>query len=256
MNKLTATCLVLTSLMGAAVTHAASMPIDPNARPKLGLNASMNQYAYDVDNDVTVMPQAFYDNNRVYIEGNEAGFYSYKDASNEWRLTASYDSRSFDPADANKAALKQLDERKWSALVGTSYMRITPYGGFKVQAETDALGRSDGTTAKIAHLSRFKAMDDKVTIYPELGLQWYNDNYNNYYFGVSEQESSRAGIKAYNADSSINPYLNLSASYTISPRWSAFVSQHLEYLSDTQKDSPLVDNRVDSKTKIGVNYQF
>ena len=44
--------------------------------------------------------------------------------------------------------------------------------------------------------------------------------------------------------------------YAISPRWSAFISQHLEYLSDEQKDSPLVDNRVDSKTKIGFNYQF
>ena len=31
-------------------------------------------------------------------------------------------------------------------------------------------------------LSRFKAMDDKITIYPELGLQWYNDKYNNYYY--------------------------------------------------------------------------
>ncbi|MDT0478229.1 MipA/OmpV family protein, partial [Streptomyces sp. DSM 41014] len=80
--------------------------------------------------------------------------------------------------------------------------------------------------------------------------------YNNYYFGVSEQESLRTGIKAYNADSSVTPYVNVSASYAISPRWSAFISQYLEYLSDEQKDSPLVDNRVDSKTKIGFNYQF
>lgn len=256
MKKLTATCLVCSSLMGATMTYAASMPIDPNARLKLGLNASMNHYAYDTDNDVTIMPQAFYDNNRVYIEGSEAGFYGYKDANNEWRLTASYDSRSFDPADANKAALQQLDERKWSALVGTSYMRITPYGGFKAQIETDALGRSDGTTAKIAHLSRFKAMNDTVTIYPELGLQWYNDKYNNYYFGVSEQESLRTGVKSYKADSSINPYLNISASYNLSPRWSAFISEHLEYLNSEQQDSPLVDNRVDNKLKIGFNYQF
>ena len=259
MKQFFAPCLVLASMLGTAFAHAASMPVDTNARFKLGLNASINHYAYDKDNDVTIMPQAFYDNNRLYIEGSEAGYYPYKDAQNEWRLTASYDSRSFDPDDASTAALKGLDERKWSAMVGTSYMRITPYGGFKAQLETDALGRSDGTSAKVAHLSRFKAMDDKITIYPELGLQWYNDKYNNYYFGVSEQESLRTGItgiKAYKADSSVAPYVNVSASYAISPRWSAFISQHLEYLSDEQKDSPLVDNRVDSKTKIGFNYQF
>jgi outer membrane protein len=256
MKKITAGAALITGLMGVSLSHAQSLPIDNNARLKLGANASINHYGYDKDNDITLMPQAFYDNNRLYIEGSEAGVYGYKDANNEWRLTASYDGRAFDPNDSDHAAIKHLDERKWSALIGSSYMRITPYGGFKVQAETDALGRSDGTTAKIAHLSKFKAMDNKLTVYPELGLQWYNDKYNDYYFGVSQQEAARSGVSRYQADSSVNPYFNISASYNFTPRWSGFVSQHLEYLSDTQKDSPLVDSRIDSKTKVGFNYQF
>lgn len=238
------------------LSHAESMPIDKQARFKVGANVSFNQYAYNQDNDITVMPQAFYDNNRVYIEGAEAGAYVYKDAHNEWRATLGYDSRAFDPKSAGDPALQGLDEREWSALAGTSFMKITPYGGFKAQVETDVLGRHNGTGAKLAHLSRFKLMDEKLTVYPELGVQWYNDNYNNYYYGISPTESARTGLAAYQADSSINPYVNVSASYNFTPRWSGFVSQHLEYLSDAQYDSPLVDDRLDSKTKLGFNYQF
>lgn len=233
-----------------------SLPVDHNARLKVGLNASANQYAYHQDDNVTVLPQAFFDNNRVYIEGAEAGVYGYKDAQNEWRATLGYDGRSFSADDAGTPALRGLDDREWSLMAGTSYMRITPYGGFKAQVETDVLGRNEGTAIKLAHLSKFKLMDDKVTLYPELGLQWYDDKYNDYYFGVSQKEALRTGLKPYQADSGVNPYLNISANYTFSPRLSGFVSQHLEYLSDTQKDSPLVDDNFDSKTKIGFNYQF
>lgn len=233
-----------------------SLPIDRHAPLKIGLNASANQYAYRQDNDITVMPQAFYDNNRVYIEGAEAGVYGFKNAQNEWRATLGYDGRSFSAEDAGTPALRGLDDRDWSLMAGTSYMRITPYGGFKAQVETDVLNHSDGTAIKLAHLSKFKLMDDKVTLYPELGLQWYDDKYNNYYFGVSQKEATRTGLKPYQADSGVNPYVNISANYAFSPTLSGFVSQHLEYLSDTQKDSPLVDDNFDSKTKIGFNYQF
>lgn len=244
--------LVLLSPTG----FAQSLPIDANARLQIGANASFNQYAYDQDNAVTVLPQAFYDNNRWYIEGAEAGVYGYKDATNQWRGTLSYDSRSFSAKDANNPALRRLDDRDWSVMAGTSYMKITPYGGFKGQIETDVLGRSKGTSLKLAHLSKFKLMDNKVTLYPELGVHWYDDKYNNYYFGVSKAEANRTGLATYHADSGISPYLNLTASYAFNPQWSGFISQHVEYLSDEQKNSPLVDNRVDSKTKIGFNYQF
>lgn len=248
--------LVSTLFGGLSLANAATLPTNPDAKPTIGLNASINRYAYRQDNDTTVLPQAFYDNNRVYIEGAEAGAYLYKDATTQWRATLGYDSRNFDASEANNTALHQLKDRDWSVMAGTSYMRITPYGGLKAQIETDVLGRSDGTAIKLSHLSRFKAADDKVTIYPELGLQWYDKNYNDYYFGVTQDEATRSSITRYKAGSSINPYLNVSASYTFNPQLSGFVSQHLEYLSNEQHDSPLVGSRTDSKTKIGFNYQF
>lgn len=247
---------VVTLSCGAISVHAASMPTDPNASLKIGLNASANAYAYNQDDEVTIMPQAFYDNNRAYIEGAEAGFYGYKDAKNQWRATLGYDSRSFTAEDATTPAVRLLDDRDWSVMAGTSYMRITPYGGFKGQVATDVLGRSEGTAVSLSHLSKFNLLDNKMTLYPELGLTWYNDKYNDYYFGVSEKESLRSGLARYQADAGVSPYFNISANYAFTPHWSGFISQHLEWLSDEQTDSPLVDDDIDSKTKIGFNYQF
>lgn len=239
-----------------SIAHAERLPVNPDAKLKIGANVSFNQSAYHQDNQVVIMPQAFYDNNLVYIEGSEAGVYAYKDAKNEWRATLGYESRHFDPKESPVSQLQGLDKRQWSAMLGSSYMRITPYGGFKIQAETDILNRNDGTIVKLAHLSRFKLMDNKVTIYPELGLQWHNKAYNQYYYGVSQVESNRTGTPVYQADSSVHPYFQISGSYQIKPNLSIFANQYLEYLSDKQKQSPLVDDRLESRTKIGFNYQF
>lgn len=243
---------IVTALF-ATSAFAESLPIDRNARLKIGANASFNSYAYDMDNDVTIMPQAFYDNNRLYIEGAEAGAYVYKDAQNEWRVTLGYDSRSFDPDNAD-SKYKGIEERKWSAMAGTSYMRITPYGGFKAQVETDVLNRHDGLAVKLSHLSKFK--QNKWTVYPEFGVQWFDDKYNDYYYGVSQKESTKTGIKAYEADAGVSPFINVSASYAFNPKWSGFISQSAQWLSKEQKDSPLVDGNTTLKTKVGFNYQF
>ena len=238
------------------LNRESSLPVDTNARLSVGLNAAYNQSSYDKDQNVTVLPQAFYDNNRVYLEGSEAGVYAYKDHANEWRVSVAYDGRSFDPDDADKAALRGLDKRKWSALAGTSYMRITPYGGLKAQIEADILGRSKGTRVKLSHLSRFRLMDARLTVYPEIGLLWGSDDYNQYYYGISQPEAARTGLPAYTADSSVRPFVNVSASYRVNPRWSVFVSEGLERMSDAQKDSPMVDGSWDSRSRIGFNYQF
>lgn len=233
-------------------TH--SLPRDTTARLKVGLNASFNNSEYNTTETMTVLPQFFYDNNRLYAEGSEAGVYGFKDAKNQLRFGLTYDGQSFDPDDSDDAKVKKLDERKWSALAGASYMRITPIGGIRLKVATDVLDRHNGTVATLAHLSKFNY--NKWTIYPELGVKWNDESYNNYYYGVSQKEAAKSGLPAYKAKSSVNPYANLTGSYAFNERLSGFVSQHIGYLADTQHDSPMVDSHNDLSTKLGFNYQF
>ena len=51
-----------------------------------------------------------------------------KDGTNEWRVSLGYDSRSFDAGEANTEALRELNDRDASVMVGTRYNLITLSG--------------------------------------------------------------------------------------------------------------------------------
>lgn len=237
----------------ATLNPDAQLPVDENARFSIGLNANYMHDAYATDNKVRVLPQAFYDNNRWYIEGSEAGFYPYKDRNNHLRVGISYQGREFDPSDA-KDALAELDKRKSSVAAHASYMRLTPYGGVKVKVTTDALGHHKGQTATLSYIGRFSV--DNTTVYPSVGATWYSKNYNQYYYGVSADESARSGVATYNAGSGIAPFVSLNANHQLTDHISIFGSARAEWLSGEQKNSPLTDGALSTQTRLGVNYRF
>lgn len=252
-NKPLISAVLLALLTPSSIAWAEMLPVDNSAKLTVGANATYYTRAYDADNHIGVMPQAFYDNNRWYIEGSEAGRYLYKDKTNHLRAGISYDGRWFDPDEAH-GELKYLDQRQWSVLAGASYMKITPYGGFKAKVATDALGRSHGTVVTLSHLSRFKP--DNWTIYPEVGVQWQDKKYNDYYFGISDEESLRTRLPTYQPKGGVSPFASISASYKINDHLSAFIYEKLEYLSDEQRESPMTDGHIEGKTRVGFNYQF
>lgn len=245
--------VIISTAALAIGAHAKSLPINPDATFSAGLSVTHLSSAYDADAQITVLPQAFYDNNRVYIEGAEAGFYPYKDNHHHLRAGVSYDGRSFDPKDA-QGNLSQLDERKSSALAHISYMYISPYGGLRAKATTDLLDKHGGQTLSLAHVSKFTK--DAWTLYPTFGVTWRSQDYNNYYYGVSDAESARSGVAAYEAKSSWSPFVSATLNYQATPSVSVFLNQNFEWLSNTQKDSPMTNDDLESRTRIGFNYQF
>ncbi len=247
----------ISALIGISQAHASeykSLPVNKDARLTIGASATYNADAYRTDNSLIVLPQAFYDNNRLYIEGAELGAYPYKDDKHHIRVGLSYDGRSFDPSDADSSELKLLDKRDASALAHVSYMRVTPVGGFRAKLTTDLLGKHDGQTLSLAHISRFSHGD--LTVYPSVGVTWQSKDYNQYYYGVSAAESARSGVAAYEAKSSWSPFISATAQYQATDHVSVFANQRLEWLSSTQKDSPMTDGSLSSTTRLGVNYRF
>ncbi|MDO5652411.1 MAG: MipA/OmpV family protein [Moraxella sp.] len=245
--------LALTPLLPISAM-AGSLPIDNSARLSIGANVGYVASAYDTDNKVSILPQAFYDNNRLYLEGAEGGVYVYKDAQHQVRIGLTYDGRSFDPDDAKNDALKQLDERKTSVQAHASYMRITPIGGIKIKATTDISGRHDGSTLSLSHLSKFT--HGKATLYPAFGLTWHSEDYNQYYYGVSVNEAQRSGIAAYQAKDGISPFVSATLNYDLTDKITLFGNQRVEWLSSSQKDSPMTDGSINSTTRLGLTYNF
>lgn len=235
------------------VLGSASVYADDDQQPTLtvGMEYSVDFQTYKGQRTYhTVLPTVFYDNNKVYAEGDEAGVYLINDDKNELRLNGYYDGNSYDPT----GELKGLDQRKWSVMAGASYMRITPYGGLKAQVGTDILSRSKGTVITASYVAELK--HNQWSFYPELGLQWNDAKYNQYYYGVSESESKRTHIQAYDAKQSINPYASMAINYRFSKHWSAFSTLEVTYLSKEQADSPMTERRTGINPSIGFNYSF
>ena len=247
----------VTLLTTAGMANAAlfkNLPRDQDAELAGGVNVLYAKTAYDTDeNEVRVLPGVFYDNNKIYARGAQVGAYLINDGTNQLAATIQLAGNSFDPDDAN-GALQGLDERKISADAGLSYQRRTPIGGFRAQYTTDVLDRSGGNSGRLSYIGRISK--NKLTVYPSIGFEYHDADYNNYYYGVSDEESDRTGIDAYESNSSLNPYLNVSANYDFSDKWAGFANQSVSYLANEQYDSPMVDSRVEATSTLGLLYKF
>jgi outer membrane protein len=254
LTTLTATVL-LASVGSANAALFKNIPKDQDAVLSVGLNVLAVNSAYDLEDstEVRVLPGIFYDNNRIYARGAQAGAYLINDGTNELAATVQLAGHSFDPDDAN-GALASLDKRKASAAAGLSYQRRTSIGGLRAQIATDVLDRSGGTTARLTYIARISK--DKLTVYPSIGFEFHDQDYNDYYYGVSAAESKRTGVAAYSSKNSLNPYINISANYDFNDKWAGFANQSLSYLPNEQYDSPMVDSRTDSTTTLGLLYKF
>lgn len=244
---------LLSTVSSANAALFKNIPVDQDAQLSVGVNVLYADTAYDTDAEVSVLPGVFYDNNRFYARGASAGAYLINDGTNQLSATVQLAGNSFDPDDA-EGALGKLDERKISASAGLSYQRRTPIGGIRLQAATDILDRSNGSTARLSYIGR--VTKNKLTVFPSIGFEYYDDKYNEYYYGVSSEEATRTGVAAYTANSSLNPYVNVSANYDFNDKWAGFFNQSLSYLPNEQYDSPLVDSRTESTTTLGLLYKF
>lgn len=255
LSTLTATALFSVASFSNAALFKNNLPADPDAVLSVGVNVMAVKSAYDLEDstEIKVLPGVFYDNNQFYARGAQAGAYLINDGTNQLSAYAQLDGSEFDPDDAN-GALQGLDKRKSSAAAGLTYLRRTPVGGFRLQIAADVLDRSGGNTARLTYLA--KITKDKLTVYPSFGFEYHDADYNEYYYGVSDEESAKTGVEAYTSNSSLNPYVNVSANYDFSENWAGFFNQSLSYLPNEQYDSPMVDSRTDATTTLGLLYKF
>ena len=117
LSTLTATALLSVSSLSSAIPFLnKNLPTDKDAELSVGVNVMAVKSAYDLEDstEVRVLPGIFYDNNRIYARGAQAGAYLINDGVNQLSAYAQLAGNSFDPDDAN-GALQGLDERKLSA---------------------------------------------------------------------------------------------------------------------------------------------
>ncbi len=245
------TSLLCTSLLMMSSANAGVGAINDLS---VGINAVYDEQGFsDYDSDVAILPSVFYEGTKFYARGNRFGYKLLDNSDHELSIVTQYNGVNYDPDKANNQ-FRKLDERKASFFVGASYMKFTPIGALRGQVFTDAFGDSDGTLARLAYVGRYQGSG--MALYPSVGVQWQDKNYNEHYYGISDKESTHSGIESYRPDDSLHPYANLMGKYQIASDWEIFFNQHLAYNSDEQHDSPKVDKRIKFNSALGVIYTF
>lgn len=208
-------------------------------------------------NRFAVLPVINFNSRYFYADGLSAGarLLQNDDQSQEVLLGVSYLGNEFKPNKSDDQRLKRLDKRRSSLMADLSYHLYTPYGNFESRVSHDLLGRNKGTLLN-AQYSYFWEITPQFTLKPEIGINYADRKFNQYYYGVSAEESLRSGLPQYRAKAGVQPYIGLGASYQLTQNIEIFAGVRFEKLSRHIRHSPMVDDKYGSEGALGVMYRF
>ncbi|VYU61225.1 MipA/OmpV family protein [Metakosakonia massiliensis] len=238
-----------------ALVAASSFAVNAESNFSLGAGVGVAESPYkDYDRDVVPIPVISWESDNFWFHGLGGGYYLWNDDTDKLSIAAFYNPMQFKPGDSDDRQLRELDKRKSTMMAGLSYVHNTPYGFLRTTLAGDTLDNSNGVIWDLGWLYRYNA--GALTVTPGIGVEWNSDNQNEYYYGVSRSEARRSGLDSYDPEDSWNPYLELTASYSLTDNLSVYGTGRYTHLSDEIKDSPMVDKSWAGIFSTGVTWRF
>lgn len=203
---------------------------------------------------ITPIPVINYDSEKFYLHTLSVGYYLWKDKKNQISLDAFYYPQLFKPKDNDDEAMRKLSSRRDTVMAGLTYRYKSDWGILRLIGSGDILGISNGLRADTAYLYGFHG--DKWSFTPGVGIKWDDKNQTSYEYGVSSKESRNSGLKYYEPNDSLSPYIELSGKYSFNESWTIFAMGRMDFLSSEVTDSPMVDKDTSTTIWSGFLYTF
>ncbi|OCG60176.1 MipA/OmpV family protein [Gilliamella sp. GillExp13] len=200
------------------------------------------------------IPHIDYDNGLFFIDDLSAGIYAYNQDNQSVSIGARYLSNEFKPHDSDNHQLRLLDSRHSTLLAEIEYSIDTSWGSFSSSVGTDVLNESNSILVNTDYTVPY--MQGNLIVAPTIGINWANNKHNNYYYGVSHKETSRSGLRYFNADASLTPYAEIATQYSLTQNIATFGGVHIDKLTGDAADSPMMDNSTVTSIYMGVSYSF
>ena len=184
-------------------------------------------------------------------EGLLLGYNAYE--SEDWSLDLVIGPK-FRGLDSDK--FNELDDRHISAMFGG---RLTGYVGENVLQFTlkhDVSGNSKGLLASALVGRNWQVRN--WNFHGLVGVQFFDSNINDYYYGVSEAEASRTPFTEYHPGSNFNFTAEVGVTYPLSENWVFRSTARFSTVSDADMDSPLFETTrsTSSSLSTSVSYVF
>jgi len=137
-----------------------------------------------------------------------------------------------------------VGQRHTTYLAGPEWMfRHNDFIG-QVSALYEVTGRHKGYELRAAVSAPL--IQSKQSLVINAGLTWKSSATVDYYYGVKD---------LYRPDGALSPFVKLSYSLPLSPRWTLIAFAHYEYLADSIVDSPIVSDREVVTAFAGFNFK-
>lgn len=246
--------------LAAVFTHSsclADMPVEAaeehsSSHWGLGLVVMPQKKIYrGMDDKLEVWPLITYENRWVKLAGPGLDIKLGKTGSLSYALTANYVGAGYKADDSSY--LEGMDERKGGVWLGGRLTWTTEMANLSAAWQADASGNSNGQKFSVGLSRRFAWSQWGLT--PRLTATWHNDDYVDYYYGVTAAEA-RAGRLQYTGSAAINTEIGLRLDYRVTAAQTVFLDTGLVLLGSSIKDSPLVDRRTSPELRLGYLYRF
>lgn len=146
-----------------------------------------------------------------------------------------------------------MDTRNTSTWFGGRVNWENEFANLSAELLSDGSGNSNGQQLKLGVDKHFQL--GAVNLAPRLAINWQDQKYVDYYYGVKASEVS-AGRAAYVGQSGVSTELGLRVSYLVAPKHTVFMDLSATALPTSIKDSPLVDSNTRSAVRVGYLYSF
>ena len=225
----------------------------------LGLAVMSVQNAYKgTDRETRVLPMISYENRYVKLGGPNLELklpgieLSDSQRLNFGVMTQLFDGAGYEAKDS--PALAGMSERKSSIWVGAKMEWENDLADVKLEWLGDASGKSKGQRLALG-LERKIMLIPRLMLIPQVGVEWVDKKYVDYYYGVRDSEAT-AGRAAYTGKATLNPEISLSGIYRFDRHHSMMLNVGVRSFGKEIKNSPIVGRSTENRVMLGYKYSF
>ena len=225
----------------------------------LGLAVFSAQKAYKgTDRETRALPMLSFENQYVKLSGpNLEVKLPGLELSDSQRLnfgivTKLFGGGGYEASDS--PALAGMAERESGVWAGAKVEWENDVADVKLEFLGDASGKSKGQRVALG-LGRKWMLGPSVMLMPQVGVEWVDKRYVDYYYGVRASEAT-AGRAAYVGKSTLNPEISLTGIYRFDKHQSLMLTAGVKSLGKEIKNSPIVDRSTENRVMLGYMYRF
>ncbi len=200
---------------------------------------------------VLASPVGIFDNRLFYVRWARLGMYFY--GGDNWGMSITAQPRPFGYKTADSPTLAGMADRNNSWEAGLAIGGKNRLGFAELVYFQDILGNSNGYMSRLELGKLIPA--GRWFFQPSVYLLYYSDRFNNYYYGVRDNEAT-ATRAAYRAGGGVNLAAQTYIMYDFSKHWHFLGNIRVDYLSSQIRNSPIVADDFMISGLLSVLYSF